>query len=81
MSQTPNNPPPNTPPSVIPAPATNDPPTNRRNDWVWGFSPQAEIWNSRFAMIGFVAVLATELFTGDGVLYFWNILSHPAIMP
>jgi hypothetical protein len=48
---------------------------------VWGFSPQAEIWNSRFAMIGFVAVLATELFTGDGVLYFWNILSHPAMMP
>ncbi len=76
-----SNPAKNEPPAVIQTPAKNDPPTNRRNDWVWGISPQAEIWNSRLAMIGFLAVLATELFSGDGVLHFWNILTHPAMMP
>lgn len=29
--------------------------------WVWGFTPQAEIWNGRLAMLGFVSVLLTQL--------------------
>jgi len=46
-----------------------------RNAWAWGFTPQAEIWNGRFAMIGFIAAIVTELVSGQGVLHFWNIVS------
>lgn len=49
-------------------------PSNERNGWVWGFTPQAESWNGRFAMIGFVSALLIELFSGEGVLHFWNLL-------
>jgi hypothetical protein len=45
-----------------------------RNAWRWGFTPQAEIWNGRLAMIGFLAVSLIELFTGEGFLHFWDIL-------
>jgi hypothetical protein len=45
-----------------------------RNEWRWGFTPQAEIWNGRLAMIGFSAVALIELFTGQGFLHFWGIL-------
>lgn len=45
-----------------------------RNGWVWGFTPQAESWNGRLAMLGFVSVLLIELFSGEGVLHFWNLL-------
>jgi Chlorophyll A-B binding protein len=45
-----------------------------RNEWRWGFTPQAEIWNGRFAMIGFVAALLTEYFSGEGVLHFYNLM-------
>jgi hypothetical protein len=34
----------------------------------WGFTEQAERWNGRLAMLGFVIAVATELLTGDGVL-------------
>ena len=34
----------------------------------WGFTEQAERWNGRLAMLGFVIGVATELLTGDGVL-------------
>ena len=34
----------------------------------WGFTDQAERWNGRLAMLGFVIALATELLTGHGVL-------------
>lgn len=57
--------------------------TNRDgNSWLWGFTPQAEIWNGRFAMIGFVAALLTELFSGQGVLHFLNLMSmtQPVVM-
>ncbi|EFA73461.1 high light inducible protein [Cylindrospermopsis raciborskii LB2897] len=45
-----------------------------RNAWRWGFTPQAEIWNGRLAMIGFVAATLIELFSGQGFLHFWGIL-------
>lgn len=45
-----------------------------RQAWCWGFTPQAEIWNGRFAMIGFTAVMLIEVFSGQGFLHFWGIL-------
>jgi Chlorophyll A-B binding protein len=35
--------------------------TYDRNAFRFGFTPQAEIWNGRFAMIGFVAYLLWDL--------------------
>ncbi|MEM7715407.1 MAG: chlorophyll a/b-binding protein [Cyanobacteria bacterium P01_A01_bin.68] len=32
-----------------------------RNSFLFGFNPQAELWNGRLAMIGFVAYLAWDL--------------------
>jgi Chlorophyll A-B binding protein len=32
-----------------------------RNAFLFGFTPQAEIWNGRFAMIGFLAYLLWDL--------------------
>jgi hypothetical protein len=48
--------------------------SNERNTPSFGFSTGAENWNGRLAMIGFVAALATELITGQGVLHFWGII-------
>jgi hypothetical protein len=45
-----------------------------RNDVKFGFTPQAENWNGRLAMIGFVAALITEFVTGQGVLHFWGLM-------
>lgn len=45
-----------------------------RNAWKFGFTPQAELWNGRFAMIGFVAALITEFASGQGVLHFLGLL-------
>jgi hypothetical protein len=45
-----------------------------RNDAKFGFTPQAENWNGRLAMIGFVAALITEFVTGQGVLHFWGLM-------
>lgn len=48
-------------------PATNLPPVataynnKDRNAFLFGFNPQAELWNGRFAMIGFVAYLLWDL--------------------
>lgn len=39
-----------------------------------GFTPKAEILNGRLAMIGFAALILTELITGQGVLHFWGII-------
>ena len=38
-----------------------------RNAFLFGFSPQAELWNGRLAMIGFVAYLLWDL-SGVSVL-------------
>lgn len=56
--------------------AITDTPTTQenRNRWYWGFTPQAENWNGRFAMLGFIAILLTELSSGQGVLHFWNLV-------
>jgi hypothetical protein len=54
---------------------------DERNTWVWGFTPQAEVWNGRFAMIGFVAALLTEILSGQGVLHYWNIIQTSMPMP
>jgi hypothetical protein len=53
---------------------TKDIVANDRNAWYWGFTPQAEVWNGRFAMIGFIAALLTEALSGQGVLHYWNIM-------
>lgn len=45
-----------------------------RNAWKFGFTPQAELWNGRLAMIGFVAAVLVELFSGEGVLHFWGLM-------
>ena len=47
-----------------------------RNTWRWGFTPQAEIWNGRFAMLGFIAALITEYYSGQGVLHFWGLMNY-----
>jgi Chlorophyll A-B binding protein len=36
--------------------------SDNRNGWAWGFTPQAEIWNGRVAMLGFAAILITACF-------------------
>ncbi|MBF2064550.1 MAG: high light inducible protein [Calothrix sp. C42_A2020_038] len=52
----------------------NVPVVQDRNAWRWGFTPQAEIWNGRLAMIGFSAAALIEIFSGKGFLHFWGIL-------
>ncbi len=49
-------------------------PAGDRNAWKFGFTSQAELWNGRFAMIGFVAALATEYATSKGVLAFLGLM-------
>ena len=53
----------------------NTPITNSedRNAVKFGFTPQAEIWNGRLAMLGFVIAIAIELFSNQGVLHFWGL--------
>jgi hypothetical protein len=47
--------------------STNPPPVARayngvdRNDFLFGWTPQAELWNGRLAMIGFIAYLLWDL--------------------
>jgi Chlorophyll A-B binding protein len=48
--------------------------TENRNAWVFGFTPQAEIWNGRLAMIGFITVFLTETFSSGRILQLWGLL-------
>jgi Chlorophyll A-B binding protein len=54
--------------------------SNDRNGWAWGFTPQAELWNGRIAMIGFTAALLTELLANQGILHFWNLMETRILM-
>jgi hypothetical protein len=49
---------------------------NDRNGWRWGFTSQAEMWNGRFAMIGFIAAILTEYLSGQGLLHFWGLMQQ-----
>lgn len=40
---------------------TTIPTTVDRNVWRWGFTPQAEIWNGRLAMIGFTLLCSNRI--------------------
>ena len=50
------------------------PASKGRNSLVFGFSPQAELWNGRLAMIGFISMVLLELLTHQGILHLWGIL-------
>lgn len=41
--------------------------------WEWGLTPNAEVWNGRLAMLGFLALMI-ELITGQGLLHFVGLL-------
>lgn len=45
-------------------------PKEELNAWKRGFTPQAEIWNGRFAMLGVTLVLAAVLLLNLGRLVF-----------
>nr|YP_010330278.1 CAB/ELIP/HLIP superfamily protein [Porphyridium aerugineum]UNJ17994.1 CAB/ELIP/HLIP superfamily protein [Porphyridium aerugineum] len=47
---------------------------NNYNIWSWGFTKGAENWNGRLAMIGFIAILITEIITKKSVLEFLSLL-------
>jgi len=47
---------------------------SKRNKWVWGFTPQAELWNGRLAMIGFISAVLIEAISRQGMLHFWNLI-------
>ena len=57
------------------------PATTDRNAWISGFTLQAENWNGRIAMLGFVAALITEVASGQGVLHFWNLIETVKAVP
>jgi hypothetical protein len=42
-------------------PQINPPARANRNAWIIGFTPQAELWNGRFAMLGFALVCLVKL--------------------
>jgi hypothetical protein len=46
--------------------------------WRWGFTPSAEIWNGRLAMIGFFMTLIIEIYAKDGLLggLVWGLFSR-----
>jgi ferrochelatase len=44
-----------------------------QEQWQWGMTTAAEVWNGRLAMIGFIALMI-ELMTGRGPLHFAGIL-------
>jgi len=48
-----------------------------RNAFTFGFTPQAELWNGRLAMIGFVAYLLWDLNGVSVVRDLLHLVSYP----
>lgn len=48
-----------------------------RNAFLFGFTPQAELWNGRFAMIGFLAYLIWDLNGVSVVRDLLHLVSYP----
>lgn len=53
---------------------TNQPYTEAAINIEKGFTPNAEVWNGRFAMIGFVTILLIEVLSGEGIVDFYRHL-------
>lgn len=51
-----------------------------RNRWVWGFTPQAEIWNGRLAMLGFSLVVVTQYLSRQGLLHLDGLSQITAVI-
>lgn len=49
-------------------------PVAEPNAWKFGFTPQAETWNGRFAMLGFIIAVLIEFFTSQGVLHALGVI-------
>ncbi|MBD2103152.1 chlorophyll a/b-binding protein [Leptolyngbya sp. FACHB-261] len=52
-----------------------------RNAFLFGWTPQAEIWNGRFAMIGFVAYLLWDIAGYSVVQDVLNVADQPIAIP
>jgi hypothetical protein len=50
------------------------PAVENRNAWKFGLTPQAELWNGRLAMLGFLSAVVIEVVSGQGLLHFWGLL-------
>lgn len=59
----------------------NQPDLYPGTQWKWGFTPSAEIWNGRLAMLGFLAATLVEIATGHGYLRFLGFLTGQDIAP
>lgn len=44
------------------------------NLWTWGFTPGAENWNGRLAMLGFILMILTEILTQKNTMYFLGLI-------
>jgi protoporphyrin/coproporphyrin ferrochelatase len=44
-----------------------------QEQWEWGLTNAAEVWNGRLAMLGFIGIIV-ELITGRGPLHLFGIL-------
>jgi Chlorophyll A-B binding protein len=51
-----------------------------RNRWVWGFTPQAEIWNGRLAMLGISSIVLTQYLSRLDILHFNDLLHTTAVV-
>ncbi len=50
------------------------PPVYQQSEPKFGFTPTAEIWNGRAAMVGFAILLLIEFLSHQGFLHFWNLI-------